>query len=532
MTLLRAVQHVAWSYHAGNFLQAVQGVSPVHRLIVLLVAGVVTSAGLALIRRFTPDGPGLMAGLWFHAGRFALVRTFAHAIMSIVIVGLGASLGREAAPKDVAAIVASFLSTRLRLTSGQRRSLVACAAGAGMAAVYNVPFGGALFSLEVLLGTLALPLVLPALVTSVIATAVARIALPSQPSFTIPTYGVTESEIVWAVLFGPVAGIGGVAFVRVIRWASGIKPRGTWRVVLPIGVFALLGVASIVFPQVLGNGKNIVQLAFVDQLGLALIAALLVLKLAATAGCLGTGAPGGLFMPTMAFGALFGALCGYPWEHAWPTHEAGSYAIIGAGALLAAATQGPVSAIAFILELTSNAGGLILPIMLAVAESTVVARWFGSRSMYSARIAAQTLACTPSAPIETAFDELVTHDYMSISAATPLGTALLAHRVGVLYVVDEHDRLVGAIDAEAVNDAPPAPFDLPLATMTAGDVAAIVPFVVTNMSRDNVIAQLNAAGRPVLPLVDARTGALVGMVDRNVLARARESAARPSVPQR
>jgi CIC family chloride channel protein len=347
---------------------------------------------LLIIRKCFRDGPGLSSGLWFHSGRLPLVRTFANAILSIVIVGLGASLGREAAPKEVAAAIASSLSDLFGLTNAQRRLLVACGAGAGMAAVYNVPLGGALFSIEVLLGTLAVPLVLPALATSLIATAVAWTALPMQPGFSIPTYGTNVSEITWAIVFGPFAGFAAVAFVRVISWASARKPRGLSTISVSIAVFAIVGVTSLAFPQILGNGKNVVELAFVDHIGLTLIAALLVLKLAATAGCLGTGAPGGIFMPTMAFGALLGGLLGHVWELGWPAFEPGSYAVIGAGALLAAATQGPVSAIVLVLELAPNANGLIVPLMLAVAEASLVARTLESRSIYSGRIVSNTLS--------------------------------------------------------------------------------------------------------------------------------------------
>src|SRR5450755_3555399 len=123
-------------------------------------------------------------------------------------------------------------------------------------------------------------------------------------------------------------------------------------------------------------------------------------------------------MPTMAFGALLGGLFGHVWERDWPTQEPGSYAVIGAGALLAAASQGPVSAIVLVLELASNANGLIVPLMLAVAEALLVARMLESRSIYSGRIAPNM----PSADrmtqrkgvVSTAFDDLVTHDYSVI----------------------------------------------------------------------------------------------------------------------
>jgi len=107
-------------------------------------------------------------------------------VESIVIVALGASLGREAAPQQTGAALASALSVRAKLPEWQRRLLVACGAGAGMAAVYNVPLGGALFTLEVLMGTVTLPLVLPALATTLTATAVAWIAIPHVPTYAIP----------------------------------------------------------------------------------------------------------------------------------------------------------------------------------------------------------------------------------------------------------------------------------------------------------------------------------------------------------
>ncbi len=154
--LLRAVQHLAWDYSSGPFLHAVEQTSSAHRVIVLTIGGVVAGAGVvALARSGTSD---VSEALWLRHARLPLLASFARAVHSIVIVALGASLGREAAPQQAGAAIASTLGDRAGLPEWQRRLLVACGAGAGMAAVYNIPFGGSLFALEVLLGTLALPL--------------------------------------------------------------------------------------------------------------------------------------------------------------------------------------------------------------------------------------------------------------------------------------------------------------------------------------------------------------------------------------
>ena len=185
MELLRAVQHLAWSYHSGDFLDAVKRTSSTRRVLVLLVGGVVAGGGAVLLSHRNPGE--VSEAIWLRGARVPFWASIARGVHSIVIVALGASLGREAAPQQAGAAVASALSDWAKLPDWQRRLLVACGAGAGMAAVYNVPLGGALFALEVLLGTLTLPLVLPALATSLIATGVAWIALPARPTYTIPT---------------------------------------------------------------------------------------------------------------------------------------------------------------------------------------------------------------------------------------------------------------------------------------------------------------------------------------------------------
>jgi H+/Cl- antiporter ClcA len=386
--ILRAVEHAAWSDHAGTLLNRAMRAGAAHHLVVLLLAGVVAGIGGLLIRRVRGSGGAgeISEALWFGDGRLGFWKSQARGLLSIVIVGMGASLGREAAPQLAGAALASSLSERAGLPVWQRRLLVACGAGAGMAAVYNVPLGGALFALEVLLGTLTLPLVLPALATSVIATCVAWLAVPNRPTYHVPAYGVSASQITWAVLIGPLAGLAAVGWVWVIAKINALKPRRWGRIAAPILVFAALGAVSIAYPQLLGNGKDVVQLALTNRLGIALLVVLLLLKPLATAACLGSGAPGGLFTPTLTIGVLFGAVLGHAWALIWPGVPIGSYAIIGGVAVLAASMQAPLAAVVLMLELTHTSDGLMVPILLAVAEATIIARLLGAPSIYSARI--------------------------------------------------------------------------------------------------------------------------------------------------
>jgi CIC family chloride channel protein len=154
----------------------------------------------------------------------------------------------------------------------------------------------------------------------------------------------------------------------------------------------LLGAVSIVFPQLLGNGKDISQLALTNQVAPGLLLVLLVLRPAATMLCVRCGAPGGLFTPSLTVGALLGAVLGQAWSWVWPGVPPGLFALLGAAAVLAATTQGPISTVVLMMELTGHDRSFILPLLLACASATLVARSIEPRSIYDARLTDEEVA--------------------------------------------------------------------------------------------------------------------------------------------
>jgi len=385
--LLEIVQRFMWGGSGTDLLDAAQRAGAGRHILVLLGAGLLTGAGQIILRHLSSgNGIDTTAAIWFHAGRMPALRTLGSALLSVVLVGMGVSLGREGAPKQAGAVFANFFSDRVKLSDEQRRLLVACGAGAGMAAAYGVPLGGALFALEVMRGMLALRYVLPALLTSLVAASVAWLVLPDAPAYLIPAYSSSVSSVAWALIAGPVAGVVSVGYVRAIAWADRNRPQGWHRFAAPVLVLGLLGAVSIPFPQLLGNGRDISELAFTSQVAPALLLILLALKPAATVLCMRCGAPGGLFTPSLAVGALLGGVLGHAWSWLWPGVPSGMFALLGAGAVLAATTQGPISTVVLMIELTGRDRSFIVPLLLAVATATLVARTIELRSIYDARL--------------------------------------------------------------------------------------------------------------------------------------------------
>ncbi len=313
--LLEQVQGHAWgAYEPSALMEAARRVGPWRHVLLLLSAGLLTGVGQWLLTRLASgNGIDITAAIWFRAGRLPTMRTLGSAALSIVIVGMGATLGREGAPKQAGAVFGNLASDLGRLSDEQRRLLVAIGAGAGMAAVYSVPLGGAIFALEVLRGKLSLRLVLPALAATTIATGVATIVIPNAPIYRTPPYAVGLGDYAFAALAAPVVGIWSVGFVRLIAWADRVRPSDWRRLVAPPLVFLAVGVVSIPFPEVLGNGQDVAQAMFRQPLAPLALLVLLPVRPLCTVGSVASGAPGGLFTSSLAAGALMGGALGALW---------------------------------------------------------------------------------------------------------------------------------------------------------------------------------------------------------------------------
>jgi mutator protein MutT len=373
--LLHAVQYPLYGYRHGTFLVGVRAAAPWRRLVVLAGGGLVLGVVWWRHRRYA-DGDALSVSraLRDPGVRLPLGHTLLDAAIQVAAVGVGASVGREGAPRQGGAALADRIARRLGLDDARRRTLLACGAGAGLAAMYDVPLAGAAFTLEVLLVSRRWAEVVPAVATSVIAAALTWPVLGTAPSYTLPAGGLHLAVLVAAVPFGIAAGLLGEPFVRLMRLARTHAPTG-WTLVPTMTVgFAVLGALAMWRPELLGNGKGLGQVAFDGTAGLGTLVLLGLLKPLLTALCLRAGAIGGLLTPGLATGAALGAAGGVAWHGLWPDAPVASYALIGAGAFLAVTQRAAVTSVLLIVELARPAAGEVPSIVLAVAVAVLTAR--------------------------------------------------------------------------------------------------------------------------------------------------------------
>jgi len=375
--MLREIQHAAYGYdlHAvvspESFLQGVTSASPMRRVIALTVCGAVAGAGWWTVYRFGGKLVSVRAAVGKDepGPRMPAFTTIAHALLQIVTVALGSPLGREVAPREVGAMLATWLSSRAGLASDETRIAIACGAGAGLAAVYNVPLGGAMFVLEVLLRTTAPRAAAAAIAASVIASTIAWIGLGDVTQYVVPPLGISRPLVAASIVAGPVFGLAAHGFRFVTQRATIHAPHDWKMVPWCLAIFLAIGLVATQFPQLPGNGKGPSQLGFDGDLSVSLAASLLVLKLLAIAGSLRAGAAGGVLTPSLTMGALLATVLCPVLTLVFPGISPAGFAIVGAAAFLATSMNMPLTAILLTLEFTRVSHDFYLPIFLAVAGS-------------------------------------------------------------------------------------------------------------------------------------------------------------------
>ena len=385
--LLHWIQALAWDMHSGTLLEAVSAASPARRVLILSLGGILGAASWFFLFQRSRAITSVSAAVG--GTPMPPLRATWHALTQVLIVSLGASVGREVAPREMAAAFSAAAADRLGLTPEDRRIIVACGAGAGLAAVYSIPMSGAIYTLEILLVSRSRRAVAAAFCTSAIAVLISTGFTRPTPFYTVPTLTPSLSLTVFAALIGPLLGATGWAFKQAVARVSAARPRD-WRLLasLPTASF-LVGVIAVWVPSVLGNGQASAQTQFdavwATGAGLGIAALVLAAKTVTTFLTIRAGGWGGVLTPAVALGAGIGTVIGLPWAAAWPGSQVAAFAFIGAAAFLSASMNAPFTGLILVIEFTAQGPTILVPATLAVGGATAATAWLSRRSLSSAR---------------------------------------------------------------------------------------------------------------------------------------------------
>jgi H+/Cl- antiporter ClcA len=350
--VLRAVQHATYNYSFGALLAGVAASSPIRRVVGPMIGAALAGMGWWLLRR-RAEVPPLAQTI---AAREPVPRLSwsIDALLQVLLVGSGASLGREGAPRQFAAALSDLGTGWLkRLSPRDREVLLACAAGAGLGAVYAVPLAGALFSTRILLNTWQPRAVGAAFLSSGLAVAVGSAITRDQPNLRWPIEESTYLLTAHGLLLAPVTLAVGLAFNRLMAVARPARPIRTPLLIPALaGAGLAMGICSHWWPELPGNGRSILTVSLASGMTLLSALAILALKPLLTALFLRAGGAGGLLTPSLATGAAAGAALVLMINWATGTHlHVPAVSLAGAAGVLAVTQGSPIWAAIFVWEL-------------------------------------------------------------------------------------------------------------------------------------------------------------------------------------
>ena len=317
--------------------------------------------------------------------RIVLIKTFASAIC----IASGGSVGREGPIVHIGSAIGSAFGQILAVSVDRMRTLVACGAAAGIAATFNAPIAGVMFAMEIILDDFGVMIFSPIVVSSVTATIISRACLGNYPAFSVPGYTmVSISEIPLYMLLGIVAGLAGVLFTATLYKMEDLFENLKIPAYTKAAVGGLMiGMIGIFLPHIFGVGYDAINLALADKLPWIILLALIFMKIIATSLTIGSGGSGGIFAPSLFIGAMTGGAFGYLAHILFPslTATSGAYSLVGMGAVVAATTHGPITAILILFEMSGNYR-IILPLMLSCIISSVFASHLKKESIYTLKL--------------------------------------------------------------------------------------------------------------------------------------------------
>ncbi len=409
-----------------------------------LYAGVLASmivAGLLvglMVRYWAPEVrgsgvPEVIEAVALRGGRIRRRVAVSKIVATSLTVGSGGSAGREGPIVLVGSAIGSTLGQSLRFSERRVRTLAACGAAGGIAAVFGAPIAGTLFAMEVILDRFTVRYFGAVVISAVAASITSEYFLGRTPAFEtyLPAYPLFHvAEIpVYAVL-GVLAAVVAVLFTRARFGVEGLFTR--WGVSLPVKAatgMAIAGALGLVYPEagILGSGLPAIGRAIADNIDFSVqfMLLLLALKVVATSFTIGSGNSGGIFAPSLYMGAVLGGIVGEVAHGLWPAiaPNPAAYAIVGMAAVFSGAARAPITSILIVFEMTGDYK-LILPLMLATVLSTLLAEHLLSGSIYTLTLKLRGITLEGGRDVDimegVTVEEVMSHDFDSVDCDTTL----------------------------------------------------------------------------------------------------------------
>ena len=459
---IQFVQELSWGRHHPS-LQYFLDLPFYWKIAAPALGGLVVAL---IVKKFAPEAKGhgvpeVIDAVALRGGRIRPRVAIAKMMASGISIGTGGSVGREGPIVQIGAAIGSAVGQWLRIDPARLRTLVGCGAAAGVAGTFNAPIAGALFAVEVILGDFGVAQFSPIVISSVAATVVSHHFLGNYPAFIVPEYSLVSAQELFAYAgLGILAGFVALGFIRSLYGTIDIFEKfKVHPVVKAMLGGAVIGTIGIFLPHIFGVGYEAIEGALNGTMLWWFMALLVVVKILAVSITIGSGGSGGVFAPSLFIGAMLGGSVGTVVHTLWPnsTGTPGAYALVGMGAVVAAGTHAPITAILIIFELT-NDYAIILPLMISCIIATLLTMRIQKASIYTMKLLRRGVDVQRGRDVNVlhglSVKEIMRQEMALVSPADDLSVLIakyVDHPGLTLFVVDAEQKLLGAVTAEELR---------------------------------------------------------------------------------
>lgn len=418
--------------------------------------------------------PEAMESVLFGRSRMRIRVAILKPLATAFAIGTGGPFGAEGPIIQTGAALGSLFGQSVGLTPYYRRVLLASGAAAGMAATFTAPFAGILVAVELLLFELRARSFIPVALAASVATAVRIYFAGSTPLFPTPAFKLTGMNELWLfALLGVLAGIVGIAMIRVLSWLEDFFDRLPIKHALiwspAIGAL-VLGVIGYFYPQVLGTSYDTIRDMLNDRLTAEKLIGISIAKFWALVISLGSGTTGGVFAPSLVVGGGLGAAFAMLCQHIFPSlvSDPAFYALAAMAAVFGGIARAPLTSIVFLFELSHNPNAL-LPLIVCVMISDGFVRLFSRDSIMTIKLVKRGLIVLQdySAPLLTRaqIDQVMRKQFNQLHAEDELRKVLrnfVPSDVSFVPVVESDGRLAGIVEPHDLlrTESPDRPFKM------------------------------------------------------------------------
>ena len=352
------------------------------------------SIALYLVRKFAPEASGsgvqeiegALDGLRPMRWKRVLPIKF---IASLFSLGSGLLLGREGPTIQLGANIGKMVKDTLGKSDIESNSLISTGAAAGLASAFNAPFAGIIFVIEEMHGQFKFNFYSVAAIMIGAGTAdfIVRVLVNSEPVIEIMIFPSPNIFGLWIfIILGLLCSIIGYVYNKLLVISLDLFKFSFKIPIIYTGITVglIIAVIGMFFPNLIGGGYDIITKGVGNSFTLSFLLFLFIARLLLSIFSYSTGAPGGIFLPMLTLGVIFGMLFGTSMQHYFPDliSHPGVYAIAGMAGIFSATVRAPLTGLVLAVEMTSNYE-LILPLIVTTVIASVFTALLGNEPIYS-----------------------------------------------------------------------------------------------------------------------------------------------------